>query len=230
MIPTAAPRPARDAGAAACPPLNAPPLPADKHSLRRWARGRRAELDRDGLSETLTSRLRALPEMEDARHVLLYLATPEELCVEALAEDDPRRFWYAPRCAPKRRLAVCRYVPGETPLRTGPFGIREPDPAAEPEADPALLDLVIVPALLLSERGDRLGAGGGYYDRFLPRLSPGCRCVGALPEDLVLPELPRDPWDQTLDCIVTETRTIYQRRSSARNVSMSPGASAGENR
>jgi 5-formyltetrahydrofolate cyclo-ligase len=186
-------------------------------------------LDWDGLSETLTARLRALPEMDEARHVLLYLATPDEVRVEALA-DDPRRSWYVPRCAPGRRLAVCRYVPGETPLRTGPFGIREPDPDWEPEADPALLDLVIVPALLLSERGDRLGAGGGYYDRFLPRLSPCCRRVGALPEALVLPDLPRDPWDQTLDCIVTPARTIYQRRSSARNESISRGASAGENR
>ena len=200
------------------PPLMSTPSPADKPGLRRWAKRLRAGLDWEAVSETLTERLRALPEMAEARNVLLYLAMPGEVRVEGLAEaeeDRPgeqRRCWYVPRCAPDRRLAVHRYLPGKTALRTaGPFGIREPDPAREPEADPSLLDLVIVPALLLSERGDRLGSGGGYYDRFLPRLAPGCLRVGVLPESLVLPDLPHDPWDQSLDLIVTEARTIRLR-------------------
>ncbi len=185
-----------------------PPAGADKPALRAWAGRRRAGMDWDALSRPLVERLAALPELAAARDVLLYLAMPGEVRVEGLAEGDTGRGrrWYAPRCAPGRRLALHPYTPGVTPLRRGPFGIREPDPEQTPEADPLTLDLVIVPALLLSERGDRLGHGGGYYDRFLPRLAPGCVAAGVLPETLVLPELPRDPWDLRLRVVVTEAQ------------------------
>lgn len=186
-------------------------LPKEKLALREWAKTRRASLDMAAVAARLAVRLAALPEFARARNVLIYLALPGEVNVEELCAQngDGRRF-YVPRCAPRRRLAVYRFMPGETPLvSVPPFGIREPDPAAHvPETDPAVLDLLIVPALLLSERGDRLGYGGGYYDRFLPRRAPGCACVGALPDALVLPWLPRDSWDQKMDVIATETHIL----------------------
>jgi 5-formyltetrahydrofolate cyclo-ligase len=197
-------------------PLNL--VPRDKAALRAWARRRRADQDiKARLSDALRERLRVLPEFEAARDILLYLAMPGEVSVESLAERDaarqPGRRYYGPRCAPRRRLAVHRYVPGETPLRPGPFGIREPDPAEVPEEDASRLDLVIVPALLLGEGGERIGHGGGYYDRFLPRLRPDCRRVGVLPDALILPHLPQDPWDQRLDILVTESRVLRPARS-----------------
>jgi 5-formyltetrahydrofolate cyclo-ligase len=194
---------------------DSPTIPDDKPGLRLWAQERRAALDVTTLSDVLTTRLRSLPEFATAHHVLLYLGMPGEVNVESLLDsDDAERRWYTPRCAPKRRLAVHPFVLGETPLRPGPFGIREPDPVQVPEADPAILDAVIVPALLLSRDGWRLGYGGGYYDRFLPRLRPDCCRIGVLPDALVLPTPPPnliDPWDAPLDVIVTESaifRTI----------------------
>lgn len=194
---------------------DARPDTPDKPALRAWAKRRRADLDPGVLSQHLVERVAALPEFVAARHVLLYLAMPDEVNVEGLLSladnaDQQRRF-YVPRCAPQRRLAVHPFTPGQTPLvARPPFGIREPDPQRVPEADPAALDLVIVPALVLSEQGDRVGYGGGYYDRFLPRLAPGCALVGALPGALVLPQLPCDDWDIPLDVVVTETR-IWRR-------------------
>ncbi len=187
------------------------PLPKEKPALREWAKTRRATLDMAAVSARLVARLTALPEFETARDVLLYLAMPGEVNVEGLLAfgGDPQRRFYVPRCAPKRRLAVCRYVPGETPLiHVPPFNIREPDPARVGETDPVALDLVVVPALLLAEGGDRLGYGGGYYDRFLPRLSPNCVRVGVLPGALVLSRLPRDPWDVPLNVVVTEAGVL----------------------
>lgn len=174
--------------------------PPDKPALRDWAQARR----RSATPPDLTAPLRALPEFAAARDVLIYLAMPGEVNVEELASDATKRF-YAPRCAPKRRLAVHPFVPGETPLRPGPFGIREP---ANAEADPSVLDLIVVPALLLSRNGDRLGYGGGYYDRFLPKTR--AVTVGVLPEIGILDALPRDPWDVPLGIVVTE-KSVYRR-------------------
>jgi 5-formyltetrahydrofolate cyclo-ligase len=186
----------------------------EKAALRLQAKEIRATLDMPALSATLCRRIAALPEYSSAQHVLLYLAMPGEVTVEDLMiqEGSDTKQFYVPRCAPKRRLAIHSYVTGETPLRSGPFGIREPDASQVPEATPEVLDLAIVPALLFSETRDRLGYGGGYYDRFLPKLSASCVRIGTLPEALVFPSLPCDPWDVPLDLIVTENRVLAPER------------------
>ena len=185
-------------------------LKVDKATLRQWAKARRSTLDISALGLVLVSVVAALPEWQSARHVLLYLAFGNEISVEPLAADEAAsRQFYAPRCAKGRQLEIYPFVPGETPLVPGPWGIREPDPAFAPPADVGLLDLVLVPSLLLSRDGTRLGYGGGYYDRFLPRLPARCVTVGVAPNALVVPTLPREAWDIPLDIVVTET-TIYR--------------------
>lgn len=183
-------------------------LPSDKPGLRAWAKTRRSTLDLPVLTPQILARLQAESVWAGARNVLLYLAMPGEINVEPLLQADQKRAFFVPRCAPNHRLAIHPFVPYETPLVPGPFGIREPDKSRVPEADSALLDLVVVPALLLSETGDRLGYGGGYYDRFLPTLAPNCVRVGLLPSALVVPCLPRNAWDVPLHRVITETKTF----------------------
>lgn len=189
-----------------------PATPIEKTDLRQWAKATRKMLPLPALSVALCERIAALPGYRAAQRILIYLAMPGEVTVETLLclPGSEAKQFYVPRCAPKRRLAIHPYVPGETPLRSGPFGIREPDANRVPEANPADLDLVIVPAVLLSETCDRLGHGGGYYDRFLPKLPATCLKLGVLPDALVLPSLPRDPWDVPLDAVLTETRLLVR--------------------
>ncbi|MGO3152488.1 MAG: 5-formyltetrahydrofolate cyclo-ligase [Galactobacter sp.] len=78
-----------------------------------------------------------------------------------------------------------------------------PEPVGAQPAQPADLDLVVVPALQVGHDGTRLGQGGGYYDTFLaayPQL-PTVACVFA---DEVVAAVPSDPWDATLDAVWTE--------------------------
>ena len=181
---------------------------SDKAEWRLWAQETRLTLDWPLLSTVLTERLKAVPEFQSAHHVLLYLAMAAEVSVEAVMQQGLDKTWYVPRSGPNRCLAIHPYTPEETPLRAGPFGIREPDPTRVPEADPNLIDFVVVPALLVSEQGERLGYGGGYYDRFLPRLRPDCLRVSVFPEALVVPTLPTDTWDIPLHRIITESRVL----------------------
>ena len=179
----------------------------NKDELREWAVARRRGMDTATLSRRIAARLSALPELQQAKRILIYLATPGEINIEGILTAFPAgaKQWFAPRCAPKRRLAIHSYTPGETTLCQGPFGIREPDAAHSAEAEPETLDIVLVPALLLTLSGERLGYGGGYYDRLLPRLRFDCVTIGALPSALIVPELPQDSWDIRLDRVVSET-------------------------
>ncbi|MBC8141392.1 MAG: 5-formyltetrahydrofolate cyclo-ligase [Armatimonadetes bacterium] len=174
-----------------------------KKEWREWARAKREGTDATLLLERLTSLL----EWDAARHVLLYLALPNEIVVETLADIPGDKTFYVPRIAPRRVLTVHPYRPGETTLVQNAWGLREPAPNV-PEVPPETLDLVVVPGLLFDEGGSRLGYGGGYYDRFLPRLRTACVTVSVAGENGIVPALPTEPHDIAVKLIVTPGRTF----------------------
>lgn len=53
-----------------------------------------------------------------------------------------------------------------------------PEPTTGEVVDPGILDMVIVPLLCFDRRGQRVGYGGGFYDRFLARCRPDCKKIG----------------------------------------------------
>lgn len=65
-----------------------------------------------------------------------------------------------------------------TPLAENHWGISEPVPAAATEVTPAQLDAVLVPLLAVDAAGQRVGYGGGFYDRFLAQCGPQTRFIG----------------------------------------------------
>lgn len=182
-----------------------------KPALREQARILRTQTDAETISARIIAQLRDLPELAAARDILLYLAMPGEINVEPLAADITKR-WYAPRCLPKRQLGIYRYSAGETPLTTSGKQMRQPDPALCEPHNPDVLNAVIVPGLLFTPDGDRLGQGGGYYDRFLPMLPTDCVRIGVAPEACIVPTLPRDNWDATVDIVVSEARIFRANR------------------
>lgn len=86
----------------------------------------------------------------------------------------------------------------EEPLRRGRYGLLEP-------ANPALLrpTLVLAPLVAFDAQGNRLGMGGGHYDRYFAE-HPQTERVGVAHECQRTSELPTDPWDVRLDAVVTE--------------------------
>lgn len=86
-------------------------------------------------------------------------------------------------------------------LKAGPYGTREPFPEQE-EVRPTLL---LVPLLAFTQHGERLGYGGGFYDRTLAKLKEtaevyACGIAYAAQEAATLPT---DTFDQRLDGVLT---------------------------
>ena len=92
------------------------------------------------------------------------------------------------------------YLDAPDDLAPGAFGIPEPQGEA---ADPASIDLTLVPGAAFDKSGGRLGRGGGYYDRYLP-LVRGLT-VGLAFECQMLETVPREAHDIGIQRVVTES-------------------------
>lgn len=71
---------------------------------------------------------------------------------------------------------------------------------------PITIDLVVVPALAYDPQGNRLGRGGGYYDRFLTKLRSNVTSVGLVFDQQIVDRVPMKPHDMAVDIVVTDRR------------------------
>lgn len=93
-------------------------------------------------------------------------------------------------------------------FKTGQLSIPEPRAGAA-RISPQAGDFLLVPALRFDKHGFRLGQGGGYYDRLLA----GCRAfsAGLCRERILMEEMPLEPHDMPVNCLVTENRVTRLR-------------------
>lgn len=92
---------------------------------------------------------------------------------------------------------------GESDLEVGPYGMLQP--AAD--AEPLVPDVLFVPLVGFTPALERLGQGGGHYDRWLAE-HPPVLAVGLAWDAQSCETLPTEPHDKPLDAVVTPTR-IY---------------------
>jgi len=88
-------------------------------------------------------------------------------------------------------------------LQMGKYGVLETKNKQEFEGN---IDLIIVPGLAFDKKGNRLGRGKGYYDRFLKRIN-GLK-VGLAFDEQVIDNLPIEKHDVPLDLIITDKQII----------------------
>ena len=107
---------------------------------------------------------------------------------------------------------ICFHEVERTPTTPGAFGIPEPS-EAQPRLAPEDLDVLLVPGLAFTTSGDRLGQGGGFYDRFMPKLRASTKRVGLCHGWQVVEHLPTDPHDARVTHVVTENETFVAGQS-----------------
>ena len=98
----------------------------------------------------------------------------------------------------------------EKDLITGPRGILQPDRGRCKAVPLDCIDIAIVPAVAMDEKGGRIGSGDGYYDRLIPDLPVTTRKVGLVFEGQLVPQVPMEAHDRHVDIIITEKRVVYK--------------------
>ncbi|MCB1874388.1 MAG: 5-formyltetrahydrofolate cyclo-ligase [Chromatiales bacterium] len=153
--------------------------------------------------------LTRLPQFASSRRLAIYLQNDGELDTGPIAVMAWQRgkSCYLPVLRPGRqsRLSFALYTP-DGALRPNRFGI--PEPLGTRLHAPRQIDLVLVPLVAFDLNGNRLGMGGGFYDRtfaYRRRGGMGKPLLIGLAHDLQgVRSLRRYPWDVPLDGIVTE--------------------------
>lgn len=97
---------------------------------------------------------------------------------------------------------------GPEALRLGPLGLLEPTTTPLPARDLPEAELVVCPGLAANRQGDRLGRGGGWYDRALLHAGQSAPVVVLLNRDEVLAAIPTQPWDRRVDRVATPDALI----------------------
>jgi 5-formyltetrahydrofolate cyclo-ligase len=151
------------------------------------------------------SALHSLAVYRSAAAVVAYVAHDSEVSTDQVLRDVKRsgRPLYLP--ITKGALGF-RLWESAASWINGLGGV--PEISGEAQPLPAVASVVLLPLVAWSEQGDRLGRGGGFYDRMLGMRSAQAVLIGLAYEFQKVAAMPRDPWDVGLDYVVTERRVI----------------------
>lgn len=123
----------------------------------------------------------------------IYYPLPHEVDLLPLLSEYPQHRFALPRCLRERRMEF-RLVSNPT-ADTEPAAMGIPAPKCTQQlVSPQELDLLIVPGVAFTLQGERLGYGGGYYDRYIP-LCPQTKLVACAFREQLVAQLPTDEHD-----------------------------------
>ena len=147
------------------------------------------------------------PACKAAKQVFCYVSMPHEVGTRAILEAvlAEGKTLGLPVCTPETSGMQFYRLDALSELRAGAYRIPAPPVSADRLLVPSAETLMIVPMLAFDAAGYRLGAGGGYYDRYLAAHS--VQAVGICYADCRMTQLPHDNYDRKLMCCVTEQKT-----------------------
>ncbi len=163
-------------------------------------------------ADKLSRTLQKLPQIQRIHHIAAYVASDGEIDPSAFlnwAQRNGKTVWLPVVCDnhPLYPLGM-RFVAAPQPKQRGHwqrnrYGIAEP--RSRQQISAKKLDLLLLPLVGFDRQGNRLGMGGGYYDRLLHRLNFSVRrpaCIGIAHRCQQVPQLISASWDQPVDTII----------------------------
>lgn len=173
---------------------------SDLRTLVRMQKRQFTEQQLRELSAPIIQRLLALPAVHQAKTILMYYSLPDEVDTHRALDllIGAGKNVLLPVVVSETRMELHRYT-GPQDLQGGFFDIMEP--IGERFTDYGQIDVAVVPGMAFDTRGNRLGRGKGYYDRFLSQL-PHTYKIGICFPFQKLPGIPTDDNDVKMDEVI----------------------------
>ncbi len=159
-------------------------------------------------SHELGHKLLSLPIIMEATTIAVTVSRRPEVDTIAIIEAlwQLGKTVVVPKCETPTKTMKFYILEDFAQLETVYMDLREPNPVVCEEITPDIIDIVIVPGVVFSPQGYRIGFGGGYYDRFLamyplPTVALAFDCQ-------VRDKVPRDVYDIPIDTLITNTAVV----------------------
>lgn len=180
-----------------------------RNQLRQQIRKTRVNLtalQQQQAEDFITQQALALIEAQNAQHIALYISFDGEISTEKLIKIlwTQGKQVYLPVLHPfnPNHLLFLRYLP-ETPMLKNKFGIWEPKLNVQNVLPLDELDILFTPLVAFDKQGNRLGMGGGFYDRTLQNWRNSSFIpVGLAHQCQQVEQLPTEAWDVPLHQIL----------------------------
>ena len=183
-------------------------LQQEKKRLRELLKQKRRILTKEQVAEQsaiILAHLEQLPSFVVAKTVLIYYPTHNEVDLLPLIKKYKREKTFLFPVVHRQTMDACPYE-GNAKMHRGQFNI--PEPTTEPYKEP--IDLIILPGVGFDKHGNRLGQGGGYYDRFLATGHKQSMLVAVAYDFQLVEKVPTNRRDKKMDYIVLPTKGVIQ--------------------
>ncbi|MFT9487301.1 MAG: 5-formyltetrahydrofolate cyclo-ligase [Tepidibacillus sp.] len=164
-------------------------------------------------SRKILEHLFEAPIFYHAKHIMTYMSYPNEVQTDDLVSKaiNLQKKVSVPVCIPKEITLIPSQITNLSMIEKGYFGLREPKKEMIHLVNPKEIDLVIVPGVTFDHKGNRIGHGKGYYDRFLQTINHSIPKIGlAFQWQIVREPWQISQWDIPMDGILTEEGWIYK--------------------
>ncbi|MDX6284854.1 MAG: 5-formyltetrahydrofolate cyclo-ligase [Frankiales bacterium] len=179
----------------------------------RATRSARSAADRATVASQLRDVALSIPEVATARTVAAYVGVasePQTLpLLDALVACGARVL--LPLLCADGDLDWAEYA-GAHDLVQAPHLLLEPTGPPLGRGEIGVADVIVVPALAVDRDGNRLGQGGGAYDRALVRVAPTALVLALVHDDEILDVIPADPWDRPVLAAATPQGLAFRRQ------------------
>lgn len=192
-------------------------LKPKRQHIRQLVRERRQQLtaaQQQQAAEALVKQVLKSSEIENSQHIALYLANDGELDTYPLIQAlwQLNKTVYLPVLHPfvSGYLLFVQYD-SSTLLYPNKFAIPEPLAECNRLMPVTQLDIIFTPLVAFDQNGNRLGMGGGFYDRTLSQLPAASRCqvIGLAHACQQVDAVPTEAWDVPLQQIITPEQSLH---------------------
>jgi 5-formyltetrahydrofolate cyclo-ligase len=169
-----------------------------------------SNLKQNEKSLIVTRRLLDMGEFKTSKAVFCFLSTAHEVKTEEIILKAFRlgKDVLVPLLNPQEGDMQVVRISRDTRFAIGEYGVREPSLETREVVSSACIDFVIAPGLAFDIFGNRIGYGGGHYDKLFKNISNDVTRVAVGYDFQIIESVPHSDFDESVHFIVTETKTL----------------------
>jgi 5-formyltetrahydrofolate cyclo-ligase len=169
-----------------------------------------SNLKQNEKSLIVTRRLLDMGEFKTSKAVFCFLSTAHEVKTEEIILKAFRlgKEVLVPLLNPQEGDMQVVRISRDTRFAIGKYGVREPSLETREVVSSACIDFVIAPGLAFDIFGNRIGYGGGHYDKLFKNISNDVTRVAVGYDFQIIESVPHSDFDESVHFIVTETKTL----------------------